>query len=147
MSAKRVLGFGAFVAIVLTIAWASPTRPPSSQAACMPVDTFAQAVVSRIQRLVTSSDTADASARKRLEWPSTSASSVSYVTDNAVCASGEAKYSAAFAQARSATPSGTVYVWKISNVYMVMDTAQRVGEFTAAATLNANYRVLTTFMF
>ena len=135
----RILGVGTLAG--LAIGW----RSTAPLAVCMPSDIFSEAVLARVQTIVTSTDTAMVSLRGRLAWPATSASSVSYVTDNAVCAAAEPPYTASILAAYRKPPSGSVYVWKIGSVYWVRDTVQHNGEFGGNATLSGEYKVLASF--
>lgn len=113
----------------------------SGGATCMPTDQFANLMVLHYRHLATSTDTSVAPTRKIMKLPIVSAASVSYVTDNSICAKAEAAYSAA-AGGAPGSPSGRVHVFKVGNVYVVSDTARRTGEFDVRMTLSKSYKVL-----
>jgi hypothetical protein len=84
-----------------------------------------------------------AATRERRKLPLTSASQVTYVTDNALCASAEQRYSANVTV--PSTPSGSVYVFKIKDVYMVADTGQKAGEYVVTVTLSKPFKLLARY--
>lgn len=116
----------------------------SGGATCMPSDEFANLMVLRYRHLATSADTTVAPTREIMKLPIVSVTSVSYVTDNSICAKAEAAYSAAAGDAPG-TPSGRVHVFKVGNVYVVSDTARRTGEFDVRMTLSKSYKVLARY--
>ena len=111
-------------------------------AVCAPADDFTALLLSKIQRLVTSTDTGDVATRIRLQWPSVTATSITYVTDNAVCRAAEAAYTPAVPTSVRVAPSGTMYAFKIDTLYFVFDRAQRAGEWMMAMTLDGRFKVL-----
>ncbi len=116
----------------------------SGGATCMPPDEFSNLELLHYRYLATSTDTSVARIREIMKVPIVSVTSVSYVTDNAICAKAEAAYSAA-AGADPGSPSGRVYVFQIGNYYVVSDTARRTGEFDLHMTLSKSYRVLAQY--
>jgi hypothetical protein len=126
----------------ITPASGSVAHTSSTSAVCAPTDDFTALFLSKIQRLVTSTDTGDVATRQRFHWPSVTARSVTYVTDDSVCSSAEAVYTPAAGLNPPPTPSGQVYVYKIGFVYFIFDRAQSVGEWTVAMTLDRKFNVL-----
>lgn len=148
MTTKR-LGIGIFVYATLVCGLSAFTFPFNSThgdrpipAVCAPADDFTALLLSKIQRLVTSTDTGDVAERNGLQWPSVPATSITYVTDNAVCSAAEAAYTAAVPTSVRVAPSGTMYAFKIDTVYFVFDRAQRAGEWVMAMTLDRRFKVL-----
>jgi hypothetical protein len=43
------------------------------------------------------------------------------------------------------TPSGSVYVFKIKDVYMVADTGQKAGEYVVTVTLSKPFKLLARY--
>lgn len=97
--------------------------------------------VTAYKNVVTSTDTGIVAVRQRQQLPAVAASQVTYVTDNAVCATVEQPYSAALA-GNGITPSLQVYVIKIGTVYVVWDPVQRGGEFQTFMTVSSKYKIL-----
>jgi hypothetical protein len=110
----------------------------------MPADTVAAWILEGLQRIATEQSPEAAATRERRKLPLSSASQVTYVTDNAVCASAEQTYSANVTSPPS-TPSGTVYVFKIKDVYMVADTARKAGEYLVTMTLSKQFKLLAKY--
>jgi hypothetical protein len=100
---------------------------------------------SGLQRIVAAQSPEAAATRERKKLPFTSASQVTYVTDNAVCGSAEQTYTANVVGPRPVTPSGTVYVFKIKDVYMVADTGQKAGEYVVTMTLSRQFKLLARY--
>jgi hypothetical protein len=113
----------------------------SGGATCMPPDEFSKLMVLHYRHLVTSTDTSVAPTREIMKLPIVSATSVSYVTDDSICAKAEAAYSAAASNAPG-SPSGRVHVFKVGDVYVVSDTARRTGKYDVRMTLSKSYNVL-----
>ena len=111
-------------------------------AVCAPADDFTALLLSKIQRLVTSTDTGDVATRIQLQWPSVTATTITYVADNAVCSATEAAYTPAVPASVRVAPSGMMYAFKIDTVYFVFDRAQRAGEWVIAMTLDRRFKVL-----
>lgn len=113
----------------------------------MPVDSLLVPVtLAGLQRVVTDPGPEAAPTRGLRKLPQTSAAHVSYVTDNAVCASAAQTYTANIGTESPASPSGSVYVFKIKDVYMVADTAQRVGDYLITMTLSRQFRLLVKYL-
>ena len=112
-------------------------------AICMPADSVAAWILQGLQRVSADQSSEGAATRERRKLPLTTASQVTYVTDNAVCASAEKTYTANVTG--SSTPSGSVYVFKIKDVYMVADTGQKAGEYVVTMTLSKQFKLLARY--
>jgi hypothetical protein len=109
----------------------------------MPADTVSTWILQGLQRIAAEQSAEAAATRERRKLPLASASQVTYVSDNAVCASAEQTYTANVAS--PSTPSGTVYVFKIKDVYMVADTGQKAGEYLTTMTLSKQFKLLARY--
>lgn len=140
----RMRGCASVIGVLaaLTLGFSETGEASPVFAVCAPADDYTALRLSQIQRLVTSADTGDVAERNRLQWPSVAATSVTYVTDNAVCSAAEAAYTPTVPASVRVAPSGTVYVFKIGTVYFVSDHAQRAGEWVIAMTLDRRFKVL-----
>lgn len=132
-----VLGLRGFPIVAQTAGVAAAT--------CMPPDATTTAMLAGLRRLATSSAPEFVESREWRKIPKTQPSSVSYVTDNGVCNSAEAAYTAAAALEPPATPSGMVRVFKLGNVFVVQDTAQQTGEYIVTMTLSKSFKVLARY--
>ena len=112
-------------------------------AVCMPADTVAAWILQGLQRVAAEQSPEAAATRERRKLPLTSASQVTYVTDNTLCASAEQTYTANVTG--SSTPSGSVYLFKIKDVYMVADTGQKAGEYVLTMTLSRQFKLLARY--
>jgi len=139
------------LAIGLVLAAGTPSKVAAQRggggpgAVCMPADTVASWILDGLRRIVIDPSAEAAATRELRKLPATTASQVTYVTDNAVCGSAEQAYTANVVRSTPATPSGTVYVFKIKDVYMVADTAQKTGEYFITMTLNKQFKLLARY--
>lgn len=116
-----------------------------STTVCMPNDGLATTMVAKFQTAMTTTDTLKIHSRAYMQLPSVPVSQVTYLTNNKTCNSAAAAYNAALVQPPPYPPSGSVYVWQIGTVYVVLDTAQRVGEWRTAMTLDKHFSVLVKY--
>ena len=115
-------------------------------ATCMPLDATADALLAGSRRLASDTAPEVVAIRNKRKIPSTSPGSVSFVTDDVICSKAEAAYTAAVIRTPPATPSQTVRVFKIGNVFVVHDTAQTSGRYYVAMTLSKSYKVLAQYL-
>lgn len=144
---RTLISFVGSLAIIAALASVSQAqRGGSPSATCRPSNEVVELTLAALQRLVTSTDTALVASRHRRQLPTVSASQVSYVTDNSVCAKAEKPYTAAVGvQNPPVAPSLQVYVFKVGSVYVIWDPVQTVGEFTNAMTLSNSFKVLAKY--
>ena len=136
------------VVLLAAVAATPPTKAAQQRAtgaACMPLDALATAMLAGLRRVVSGSAPEQVATRDYQKLPITAPSSVSYVTDNSVCSKAEAAYTAAVDGTPPATPSQMVRVFKVGNVFVVHDTAQRAGDWYVAMTLSKSYKVLAKY--
>lgn len=112
-------------------------------AVCMPADSVSAWILQGLQRVATEQSPEAAATRERRKLPLTTTSQVTYVTDNSLCASSEQTYTANVTG--PSTPSGSVYVFKIKDVYMVADTGQKAGEYVVTMTLSKQFKLLARY--
>jgi len=109
----------------------------------MPADTVSAWILQGLKRVAAEQSPEASATRERRKLPLTSASQVTYVTGSATCASAEQTYTANVPAPSS--PSGTVYVFKVKDVYMVADTGQKVGEYVITMTLSKQFKLLVRY--
>jgi hypothetical protein len=105
-------------------------RPVAAQSVCLPADAFGANVLTDLQNLATSSDSADAAKRMLAHLPATSASNVTYMTDERTCQKGVTALNAMFQ-----TPGAArrVYLFKYSTSFVTVDPALPIAKGGADA--------------
>jgi hypothetical protein len=124
------------VALLLALSWASAVAQ-----SCLSGDEMAQAKLEWAKWIAASSETEAASARARLNIPSTTVGEVTIVTDAATCQ----KAVQAYATDAGISPSRTVYLVKIGTSYVLTDPNMTFYESYPAIVLDSRFRILTRF--
>ncbi len=132
------------LAIAVAGLWSASADSRVGQTYCMPADAEASAFFYWVKSVATGTDSIAAADRISLGIPNTTESKVSIVTRESTCRDAGAAYS----QVLDSVPPGgrSVYVVKVSAVYVVLDPAVRYGEWSQGMVFTSKWALIQRFV-
>jgi hypothetical protein len=120
-----------------------PSIHAQGAGACRALDKGGQANLDWVRATATGSDSTAIRARIATAIPSASSSQISYVTDAKLCQQAVAAYSSA---AQVTATGRSVYLVKVSSMYVITDPTVKPGEWWLSMTADRKFAIVRKFM-
>ncbi len=141
LTMRRAKQLGAGLALTIALAGPAEAQKAASTYTCREADSKAVALVAALTGIATGTSSRYAATRSRMQLPQATASQVSLVLDNRICAKVGSAYNAVLDQ--PSTTSRSLYVVKVDTTYFAQDPLQRTGDYTTSMVLSSSFAVLS----